>query len=76
MQEQNRNHLPIVCEKGCPRFANQHKIPNWKQGPTLFEAVNHLFRSGWELVNDPVDVNQKRFAYHPNRAHRFRRPRK
>lgn len=49
MQKQNWDYLHIVCEEGCPRYVNGQEIPNWQQGPTLWEAVCHLFRKGREL---------------------------
>jgi hypothetical protein len=54
MQEQNWDYLHIVCEEGHPRYVNGQEIPNWQQGPTLVEVVNHLFWKGWERVANPL----------------------
>lgn len=51
MQTQNWDYLHVVFEQGRPRYVNDQEIPNWQQGPALFDAVNHLFRNGWELVD-------------------------
>ena len=73
---QKWNYLHIVCEKGRPRYVNRQEIPNWQQGPTLWEVVNYLFRKGWELVDNPSDLNSKVWAYDPALTHHFRRSKK
>lgn len=70
---QNWDYLHVVCEEGRPRYINGQEIPNWQQGPTLFEAVNHLFLKGWELVDNPFIPLPLWFAYRPGIPHRFRR---
>ena len=75
MQKQNWDYLHIVCDAGRPRYVNGREIPNWQEGPTLFEAVNHLFLKGWELVDNPFRFNPLWSAYRPGIPHRFRRPR-
>lgn len=67
------NYLHIVCEEGLPRYVNGQEIPNWQHGPTLFEAVNYLFRKGWELVDNPFARNPLWQAYRPQIPHMFRR---
>jgi hypothetical protein len=52
MPKQNSDYLYIVCEEGHPRSINGQEIPNWQQGPTLFDSMNHLSWKGWELVFD------------------------
>ena len=51
---QKWEYLHIVCEEGRLRYVNGKEIPNWQQGPTLWEAAHHLFRKGWELVDNPL----------------------
>jgi hypothetical protein len=46
----NRDWLVIGCEDGRPRFVNGQEIPNWRQGPKILSAVQHLGGKGWELV--------------------------
>jgi hypothetical protein len=76
MPEQIWDYLHIVCEEGRPRYVNGQEIPNWQKGPTLFEAVNHLFLNGWELVNTPFATIPLWHAYKPGIPHHFRRPKK
>ena len=76
MQQKNWDYLHIVCEEGRPRYVNRQEIPNWQQGPALWEVVNYLFRKGWELVDDPSTPNSLVRAYHPGISHHFRRPKK
>ena len=76
MQRQKWDYLHIVSEEGRPRYVNGQEIPNWQKGPSLFEAVNHLFIKGWELVDNPFIPNSLWRAYHPGTPHHFRRPRK
>jgi hypothetical protein len=33
---------------------NGQEIQNWQQGPTIWDAMHHLFRQGWELVDNPL----------------------
>ena len=54
MQNQKWDYLHIECEEGRLRYVNGKEIPNWQQGPTFWEAMRHLFRKGWELVDDPL----------------------
>jgi hypothetical protein len=70
------DYLHIVSEEGRPRYLNNQEIPNWRQGPSLFEAVNYLFRKGWELIDNPFTPNPLWRAYRPAMPHHFRRPRK
>lgn len=61
---QKWEYLHIVCEQGHLRYVNGKEIPNWQQGPTLWEAVHHLFQKGWELVDDPLTpTSDLRIAY-------------
>jgi len=53
MSEPNSNWLVIVCEEKRSRYINGKEIPNWQQGPTLWEVVNHLSWKGWLLFSDP-----------------------
>ena len=84
MQKQNWDYLHIVCEEGRPRYVNGQEIPNWQQGPTLWEAVRHLFRMGWELVDNPLTpISSYWLAYQrwldyqwEEIPHHFRRPKK
>lgn len=76
MYEQKWDYLHIVSEEGRPRYVNGLEIPNWQQGPTLFAAVNHLFRKGWELVDNPLAPTPLWRAYQPGIPHRFRRSKK
>lgn len=32
------------------RYQNHQEVPNWRQGPPLYEYVNQLGAEGWELV--------------------------
>ena len=73
---QEWDYLHIMCEEGRPRYVNGQEIPNWQKGPTLFEAVNYLFRTGWELVDIPVGRNPLWLAYRPGIPHHFRRSKK
>ena len=43
--------LVILCEETHPRYINGKEIPNWQQGPTLWEAVSHLGLKGWLLIS-------------------------
>ena len=43
----------IDCEEMRPRYINGKEIPNWRQGPTISEAVNYLNMKGWLLRCDP-----------------------
>ena len=52
MPKPNSGWLVIRCEEKRPRFINDREIPNWQQGPTLFEAVSFLSRKGWMLFSD------------------------
>jgi hypothetical protein len=84
VQKQNWDYLHIVCEEGRPRYVNGQEIPNWQQGPTLWEAVRHLFRKGWELVDNPLaPISSYWLAYQrwldyqwEEIPHHFRRPKK
>jgi hypothetical protein len=67
------DYLHIVCDEGLPRHVNGQEIPNWQQGPTLFEAVNYLFRKGWELIDNAFARNPLWLAYRPSMPHIFRR---
>ena len=48
------DYLFIVHDNGRPRYLNGQEIPDWQQGPALFEVVNYLYRKGWELVDSPA----------------------
>jgi hypothetical protein len=50
MSKQNWDWLVILCEEKRPRYINGKEIPNWQQGPDLWEVVNYLGWKGWELV--------------------------
>jgi hypothetical protein len=50
MLKQNWDWLVILCEEKLPRYVNGKEIPNWQQGPNLWEVVNYLGWQGWELV--------------------------
>ena len=76
MQKQSWDYLHIVSEQGRPRYVNGQEIPNWQQGPILFEAVNYLFGKGWEPVSNPWTPTPLWVAYRPGIEHHFRRPRK
>jgi len=45
--------LVILCEEKRPRYINGKEIPNWREGPTISEAVDYLARKGWLLRSDP-----------------------
>jgi len=47
MSTQNWGWLVISCEEKRPRYIDGEEIPNWQQGPTLFEVVNYLGGKGW-----------------------------
>ena len=77
---QKWEYLQIVCDEGHPRYVNGQEIPNWQQGPTLWEAVRLLFQKGWELVDDPRAptsdwwvVTQWLTSYSEDFPHHFRR---
>jgi len=70
------DYLHLVSEEGRLRYLNGQEIPNWRQGPTLFEAVNYLFRKGWPLIDNPFRPNPLWRAYRPGMPHHFRRPKK
>jgi hypothetical protein len=53
MQMQNWDYLFVMGEDGHPRYVNGQEIPNWKEGPTMFGAMNHLIWKGWKLVSHP-----------------------
>jgi hypothetical protein len=53
MQKQNWVYLFVRGEEGRPRYVNGQEIPNWKEGPNLLGAMNHLIGKGWELVSHP-----------------------
>lgn len=71
---QNWDYLHIECDEGRPRYINHQEIPNWQHGLTLFEIVNHLYKHGWELVDNPLGSNPLWRAYRPSMPHHFRRP--
>ena len=79
---QKWEYLQIVCEEGRPHYVNGKEIPNWQQGPTFWEAARHLFRTGWELVDNPLaPTSDLRLAYQQwldyqweEIPHHFRRP--
>jgi hypothetical protein len=79
---QSWDYIHIVCEEGRPRYVNGQEIPNWQQGPTFWEAVHHLFRKGWKLVDDPLaPISDLRIAYQQwldhdweELPHHFKRP--
>lgn len=52
MPKPNRGWLILQCEGKHPRYINGQEIPNWQQGPTVWEAVNRLVRDGWLLFSD------------------------
>lgn len=52
MPKPNSGWLVMRCEEKRPRYINDQEIPNWQQGPTLFEVVNYLGRKGWLLFSD------------------------
>ena len=52
MSTQNWGWLVISCEEKRPRYIDDEEIPNWQQGPTLFEVVNYLGGKGWLLFSD------------------------
>jgi len=79
---QKWEYLHLVCEGGRLRYVNGQEIPNWEQGPTLWEAAHHLFRKGWELIDDPLaPISSSGLAYRQwldygweEIPHHFRRP--
>ena len=77
---QKWDYLHIVCEDGRPRYVNGKEIPNWQQGPTIWEALHLLFQKGWELVDIPlVPISSYWLAYQwlaliGEIPHHFRRP--
>ena len=56
MQEQNWDYMFVRSEEGRPRYINGKEIPNWQEGPTLPEAVKHLFWKGWQPVGTPLSA--------------------
>ncbi len=52
MPKPNWNRLVLLCEEKHPRYLNDQEIPNWRQGPTVAEAVNYLACKGWLLFSD------------------------
>ena len=53
MQKRNWDYLFVMGDEGHPRYVNGQEIPNWKEGPTTLDAMNHLIRKGWKLVSHP-----------------------
>jgi hypothetical protein len=51
MPKQKWDYLFVMGDEGHPRYVNGQEIPNWKQGPTILDAMNHLIRKGWKLVS-------------------------
>ena len=45
--------LVMLCEEKHPRYINGKEIPNWQQGPSILEALDHLSWKGWEIFYDP-----------------------
>lgn len=52
MPKQNWDWLVILCEEKRPRYINGEEVPNWQQGPNLWEVVTYLGCKGWELIFD------------------------
>ena len=52
MPQPNSGRLVIRCEEKHPRYINDQEIPNWQQGPSVWEAVNYLTQNGWLLFSD------------------------
>ena len=52
MPKLNSGRLVIRCEEKHPRYINGQEIPNWQQGPSVWEAVNYLAQNGWLLFSD------------------------
>jgi len=53
MRKQNWDYLFVMGDEGRPRYVNGQEIPNWKEGPSIFDAMNHIIRKGWKLVSHP-----------------------
>jgi hypothetical protein len=51
MLKVNRSWLTVLCEERRPRYIEGKEIPNWQQGPTLWETVIYLGTKGWMLLN-------------------------
>ena len=53
MTKPNAGRLVMECEEKHPRYINGQEISNWRQGPTVSNAVNYLAQNGWLLISDP-----------------------
>ena len=53
MPKSKWDFLVMLCEEKHPRYINGKEIPNWKHGPSIDEALNHLAWKGWEIYFDP-----------------------
>ena len=53
MSKQKWEYLFVMDNEGRPRYVNGQEIPNWKEGPTMSSAMNHLIGKGWKLVSHP-----------------------
>ena len=47
-----------IGKKGWVAYAeNGKEIPDWKNGPALYEYVNRLGEAGWELTAAPYNAS-------------------
>jgi hypothetical protein len=52
MPKSKWDFLVMLCEAKHPRYINGKEIPNWQQGPSILEALDHLAWKGWEIFFD------------------------
>ncbi len=57
-----------------PRYLNDEQLPEWENGPTMVEYLNHMSKQGWRLVTqlrgqeyvfEPLNGFQQREATEP-----------
>ena len=51
MRKKIWDYLFVMGDEERPRYVNGQEIPNWKEGPTLSDAMHYLIRKGWKLVS-------------------------
>ena len=59
----------LVNEDWRPKYQNGTQLPDWENGPKVYDYLNQLGDAGWELVSETFDSDN-----HVMRL-RFKRPR-
>jgi hypothetical protein len=48
-----------------PRYLNDAELPNWENGPTMVQYLNHMSEEGWRLV---TQLRGQEYVFEPSSA--------